>query len=149
MPKYNYPQEIITIFNRMLLINSNEAIKGFVKEHIGIQGKYSYHQINIFIKLFISQYNKFESKLKFLHGETDVTQTCIEEFAKCTQYFTNGGFAKLLTGEEKNNKKDYIDKLSEIYDNDLQKMKFPSPLIFIIKEKKIYHKFKVPEKNST
>ena len=149
MPKFNYPQEIITIFNRMLLINSNEAIKGFVKEHIGIQGKYSYHQINIFIKLFISQYNKFESKLKFLHGETDVTQTCIEEFAKCTQYFTNGGFAKLLTGEEKNDKKDYIDKLSEIYDNDLQKMKFPSPLIFIIKEKKIYHKFKVPEKNST
>ena len=111
MPKYNYPQEIITIFNRMLLINSNEAIKGFVKEHIGIQGKYSYHQINIFIKLFISQYNKFESKLKFLHGETDVTQTCIEEFAKCTQYFTNGGFAKLLTGEEKIDKKDYIDKL--------------------------------------
>jgi ABC-type multidrug transport system fused ATPase/permease subunit len=134
----------------MLEINSNDKIEKFVKKYIGIT-KYSYHQINIFIKLFISQYNKFKTKLKFLSNGKDVTKECIEEFAKCTQYFTNGGFAKLLTGidgENYNEKKDYIDKLSEIYDNDLKEMEFPDPLIFIIKEKMIYDELLIPTKES-
>jgi len=38
---------------------NNKEIENFVKEHIGIK-KYSYHQINIFIKLFISQYIIFD-----------------------------------------------------------------------------------------
>ena len=147
MPKFNYPDEIINIFNRMLLIKSNEEIQKFVKDFIGIP-KYSYHQINIFIKLFISQYNKFESKLKFLSNGKDVTNDCIREFAKCTHYFTNGGFSRLLIGIDNNEKKDYIDKLSEIYDNDLQNMKFESPLIFIIKEKMKFDKLFIPTKDS-
>ena len=147
MPEYNFSLEIINIFKRMLDIDSNTKIKEFVDEYIGIK-KYSYHQINIFIKLFISQYNKFKSKLKFYDGDEDVTKKCIKEFAKCTQYFTNGGFSKLLTGIVKINKNDPIDQLSEIYDNDLGNMKFPAPLIFIIKEKMIYDKFIVHEKES-
>ena len=150
MPKYNYPSDMIEIFKRMLEIDSNEKIKAFVEKHIGIKKPqpYSFHQINIFIKLFISQYNKFKSKLIFLHGKKDVTEECISEFAKCTQYFTNGGFAKLIAGIDKNSGKDYIDELSEKYDNDLKKMTFETPLIFIIKEKMIYDKFYVPTKKS-
>ena len=147
MPKYDFPQNIIDIFKRMLDIDTNDKIKEFVDKYIGIN-KYSYHQINIFIKLFISQYNKFKNKLTFLNGDEDVTEKCITEFAKCTQYFTNGGFSKLLTGIVKIDKEDYIDQLSEIYDNDLGSMKFPAPLIFIIKEKMIYDKFIVHEKES-
>ena len=158
MEPLNYPKKMIEIFNRMLgkKAEDNEEIKKFVKKYIGIE-KCSYHQINIFINLFISQYNKFETKLYFYHYELDnkgqkvekdITDKCIEEFAKCTQYFTNGGFSKLLTGEIKSNKKKYIDKLSEIYDNDLNNMEFPSPLIFIIKEKNTYDKLMIPKRNS-
>ena len=94
----------------MLGIKSNEEMQNFVKKYIGVE-RYSYHQINIFIKIFISQYSKFESKLIFLQNDQNITQKCIEEFAKCTQYFTNGGFSQLLT-EKKDDKKYYIDKLS-------------------------------------
>ena len=43
---------------------------------------------------------------------------------------------------------DYIDKLSSIYDNDLHR-EFPTPLIFIIKEKMIYDKLFIPTKESS
>ena len=150
MPEYNYPSDMILIFKRMLDIDSNKKIQEFVEKHIGIEKPqpYSFHQINIFIKLFISQYNQFESKLRFLHGKKDVTEECISEFAKCTQYFTNGSFAKLIAGIDKRKNKDYIDELSEKYENDLKNIKFESPLIFIIKELKIYDKFNVPTKKS-
>ena len=151
MPPFNYSKEMIDIFNRMLGINSNEGIKEFVEKYfkkIGIE-KYTYHQINIFIKLFISQYSKFKGKLIFKSNDVDVTEKCIEDFSKSTKYFTNGGFARLLTGTDNNDKnKDYIDKLSEIYDNDLKGMEFPDPLIFIIKEKMIYDKLYIPTKDS-
>ena len=127
---------------------NNKEIENFVKEHIGIK-KYSYHQINIVIKLFISQYSKFDSKIYFYSGKKDVTEERIKQFALFTQYFTNGGFAELLTGnnEEANKLKDYIDKLSVIYDNDLHR-DFPTPLIFIIKEKMIYDRLYIPKKDS-
>jgi len=127
---FNYPNEIIILFDRMLNIKSNDEMEKFVKEHIGVKR-------NIFNKHFISQYSKFESKLKFLSNGQDVTKKCIDEFARCTQYFTNGGFSKLLKGIDKNDKKDFIDKLSEVYDNDLHSMTYNTPLVFIIKEKKI------------
>ena len=119
-----------------------------MKDHIGIK-KYSYHQINIFIKLFISQYSKFDTKIYFYSNDEDVTEERIKQFALCTQYFTNGGFAELLTGnnEKANKLKDYIDKLSVIYDNDLCR-DFPTPLIFIIKERMIYDRLYIPAKDS-
>ena len=147
MPKFNYSDKIIKLFTNMLGKETNKDIQEFVKEKIHLS-KYSYHQINIFIKLFISQYSKFDSKLKFLDGKEDVTDKCISEFADCTKYFTNGGFPRLLTGIELNDEKDYIDKLTKIYDNDLRNTTFPQPLIFIIKEKMRYSELKVPDKNS-
>ena len=86
--------------------------------------------------------------MQFLSGEKDVTEKCIQDFANCTKYFTNGGFAKLLTGIDKNEKKDIIDKLSDIYENDLNNTTFPTPLIFIIKEEMRYEKLYIPTKDS-
>ena len=148
LPPFNYSDELVEIFTRMRGYKTNKEIENFVKEHIGIK-KYSYHQINIFIKLFISQYSKFDSKIYFYSVEKDVTEERIKQFALFTQYFTNGGFAELLIGnnEEANKLKDYIDKLSVIYDNDLHR-DFPTPLIFIIKEKMIYDRLYIPTKNS-
>ena len=155
MPSFNYSQEIINCFDRMLGIKSNDEIKEFINKYIGVS-IYSFHQINIFIKLFISQYLNYnsEKKLKFKVGEKDVTEKCIREFAESTKNFTNGGFSRLLTEQkykidEKNKKKDFLDILSDTYENDLNEMKIPSPLIFINKEKETYEELYVPSINST
>ena len=120
-------------------INSNKGIQEFVESNIGGGDKnfeYSYHQINIFIKLFIAQYSKFEKKLNFIDRGKNVTDKCIKKFEKCTKYFTNRGFAKLLPDKIKiNQKDDIIDILSNVYENDIKNMKFTEPLIFTIKEK--------------
>ena len=147
LPEFNYPKEILDIFNRMLGINTNQSIRKFIQKNIGIN-KYSFHQINIFIKLFISQYNKFDTKLAFFEKGKNVTEKCIKDFAKCTCYFTNGGFAKLLLNPDKWGDEDYVDLLTKVYDSDLRDMKFPDPLIFIIKEKMIYENFFVPSDDS-
>jgi len=73
------------------------------------------------------------------------------EMANSTQYFTNGEFAKLLTNTENNRNdinNDYIDKLSKAYNDDLSKMSFDVPLIFLNPEKTKIHCFKIPGKNS-
>jgi hypothetical protein len=105
MSPLNYPIEIRNRFKNMLGIDSNEDIQKFVKKYIGVP-KYSYHQINIFVKLFISQYNKLKKKIHFKNDKgKDVTDKCIQDIANCTKYFTNGGFAQLLTGIKKIEKK--------------------------------------------
>ena len=142
---FNYPEEIINHFKNLLGIDSNEGIQEFVKKYIGIQ-KYSFHQINIFVKFFISQYGNLKEKLQIIENGKDVTDKCFHEFAKCTQYFTNGGYAQLLTGIKKIYEKDFIDMLSKIYDNDSNEMEFPSPLIFINQKKKFYDKLYISEK---
>ena len=129
------PKDKIDIFSRMLDYKTNDKIEAFIKDKIGLE-KYSFHQAQIFIKLFISQYSKFDGKLKFTHNGKDVTDECIQEFANCTKYFTSGGFAKLLNETNIDKKIDYIDLISNIYNDDLKSTKFEIPLIFIMVENK-------------
>jgi len=131
----------------MLEKKTNEEIEKFIKEKMKLE-VYSYHQVQIFIKLFISQYSKFEGKLKFKSNGHDVTNECIQEFAKCTKYFTAGGFARLLNDKNIDKNIDYIDLLSKIYENDLKGTIFEIPLIFIIMEKKEYVPLRIPDINS-
>ena len=151
MPKLDLPKKTIEIFNRMIELNSNEEIEEkFLKKYMDNTKNYSYHQIISFIKLFKSQYSKFESKIFFsaikkdkngkVIEKKDITDDCIRDFAQSTKYFINSGFNELLMkkNEEKDMEKsgkDSIDLLSEIYDNDLKNTVFNIPLIFIIKEK--------------
>jgi midasin (ATPase involved in ribosome maturation) len=103
----------------------------------------------IFIKLFISQYRKYKTKLNFTEGKKDVTNKYIEDFAKCTKYFTNGVFVNLLMGKnDEKEKKDYIDLLSDNYENDLKNTKFDIPLIFITRKKNQFCKLMIPETSS-
>ena len=156
IPKFNYPKEIIDIFNNVLEIDSNTKMQKWVEKkmkQIGIN-KYSYHQINIFIHLFISQISQFKNKFQFLQiikkkdkAEEiikNVTSECMEKLANCIKYFIDGGFQKLLTGVYISEKEDYIDKLSEVYDKDkdLNVKEFNDPLIFIQENQK-----KINEKN--
>ena len=140
IPELNLSEDKIHLFKNMLDIDNNKDIYNWIKKNIKIH-RYSYHQINIFINLFICQYNKFGgNKLTFYKNGNDVTGDCIERFAEGTKYFTYGGFSKLLLEERSRNdsKMDYIDLLSEEYDNDLKK-DFNKKLIFIIKDRKIYY----------
>jgi len=140
IPELNLSDDKIRLFKNMLGKDNNKEIYNWLKRNIKLR-RYSYHQINIFINLFICQYNKFGgSKLRFYKKEKDVTKECIDSFAEGTKYFTYGGFSKLLLGERSRNdsKMDSIDLLSQEYDNDLKK-DFNKKLIFIIKDKKIYY----------
>ena len=152
-PDLDLSKEMITIFQRMVELKTNKEIKEKFLNTYMKNKNYSYYQIIIFIKLFISQYNKFKSKLIFYkensQGEKiDSTEECISNFAKSTTYFLDGGFQDLIMKdinekELKKEKKDYIDLLSEAYESDLKNKKFNIPLIFINKEKKVYEKLEI------
>ena len=64
MPKFNFSDEIIKIFKMHLGIDSNDKLQKFIKRNICIE-KFSYYQINIFIKLFISQFCQISYKVTF------------------------------------------------------------------------------------
>ena len=156
MPDYDYSDKIIQTFKNMTNISTNEGIKEYVQKNIGIK-KYSFHQINFFIKLFLSQFTRFNRKFTFYDEGKNITKDCIDSYAKSTKYFTNGGFAKLLTGETPINeeeRKDIKKILSKAYNNDLEEISFSEPLIFIKKVKdkdKVkysYEEFYIPSKNN-
>jgi len=137
LPQLKLPKDKINLFKKMLGKDENEEIYKWLKEMINIK-RYSYHQIHIFINLFISQYNIFKGrKIYFSKDGEDVTKDCIDHFALATKYFTYGGFSKLLLDKEDNldNNVDEIDILSKVYKNDLEKETFDEKLIFIVKNK--------------
>ena len=135
MPDFNYSDDIIKIFNQILDINSNEKIKEFIKKYINIENS-SYHQINMFINIFISQLNKIKNKMNFSHDKENEMKKIIDISAEGAQYFINGCFAKSLIKINKGIKEinNYKDILSEIYDSDIKNMQFPYPLFFIVNE---------------
>ena len=147
LPALKLPEEKIKLFNSMLELDTNEKIYNYIIDKMKLS-VYSYHQINIFINLFINQYNKFGGKkLTFLENEEDVTDECIKNFAKGTNYFTYGCYAKLLTqgARMKDNNLDvkeiekyFINEISTRYKNDINNHLYESPLIFIIKERMEY-----------
>ena len=137
LPQLNLSKEKLNLFKKMLGKDENKEIYIWLKETIGLK-RYSYHQIHIFINLFISQYNIFKGrKIYFSNNGKDVTPKCIENFAKATKYFTYGCFSKLLLDNKDNldNNNDEIDILSKEYENDLENKTFDTKLIFIVKNK--------------
>ncbi len=130
-------------------IGKNEEIEKFIKdnfEKIGIK-KYSYNQIQTFIKLYISQFDSIEGELKFYNSKKeDITPQCIEHFAKSTKYFIDSGFANKLMN--KNNVKNIFDLCEGAYkcnDSDISKEKFDTPLIYIDKKYKTCEFEKLPD----
>ena len=126
-PELNLSDERSIFFENMLNTKDNKKFLEFINNNIGIE-KYSYHQLNIFINLFIGQYRNYnktgESKLTFYRGDKVITKEVIENFGKCTKYFTSGAFANLLVDKDKMNKingknKEYLKLLGQIYENDL------------------------------
>lgn len=123
----NLSYERSIFFENILNTKDNSKFLEFINNNIGIE-KYSYHQLNIFINIFIGQYGNYnktgESKMTFYEGDKAITKDLIENFGKCTKYFTSGAFANLLVDKDKMNKingknKEYLKLLGQIYENDL------------------------------
>ena len=133
-------------FKNLNGFKNDEEIEKFIKENfnsINIE-EYSYHQVQTFINLYISQFESFNSKLQFKNYKgNDITQECIKYFAESTKYFTNGGFAKLIMKKKKIN--DIFELCLDAYENDLSKAKFETPLIFYNKEKSNFILEKLPD----
>lgn len=101
--KLRIDPETTKFFNWMIPEEEKEGKKikltpeEYIINNIGAE-KFSYHQINIFIKLFINQYKMDNAKLTFRdENKEDVTTECIKQFAESTKYFTLGIYAKYLT----------------------------------------------------
>ena len=140
LPELQLSKKKMKLFKNMLNLNSQNEIRDFIKNNIG-KDIFSYHQIRIFIKLFICQYSKFNEKLKFLKDGKDITPNCITNFIKGTKYFILGGFSKSLIEDansakpkNKRNNEEYIELMNKIYSKDILE-KYDSPIIFINKEK--------------
>ena len=144
IPNLDLSKEIIDIFSQMLEFKSKEEIEKFIGKYIDIK-KCSFHQIQIFIKLFISQYNKFKNKLHFLSGKKEY----IQEFANRIKYFTVGGFADLHIKKNDYKNQGYIELFSNIYENILEGIKFDIPMTFKVNEEMKYIQLKILEKDST
>ena len=77
----------------------NQTPEDFIDSNIGSK-KYSYYQINIFIKLFkllLHQHILENKKIRYLEIDKDVTRERIKEYARSIKYFTQCLYAKLLT----------------------------------------------------
>ena len=133
-------------FKKLMGFENDKQIEKFIKDNfnnINIK-EYSYHQVETFIKLFISQFNMFTSNLKFTNTmDEDITDKCIMNFAKSTKYFINGGFAKLIM--QKKYIKDIFELCLDAYKSDLSEEKFDIPLIFVDKEKRKFKFEKLPD----
>jgi hypothetical protein len=155
-PKLDLSPEKLLHFKNMIDTIDNNKIAEYINEFITIEN-HSYHQINIFIDLFIGQYSKTNNKRIFYEGEEIATQKVIKNFAKCTEYFTCGGYSNILVN--KNNiingeNKIIFSLLSEAYNKDLENQEYKYPLIFRVPEKYIYFnlylsKTKIDEKYKT
>ena len=185
IPELNLPSKKKVLIKNMLGFTSDEKTYKYIikmmntpkkddknkKDQLTSEKKndeykiFSYHQINIFINLFISQYNKFNGSKLFFRKKIqdeegknikiDVTDECIKQFARGTKYFFEGAYAQLLTDQSeklknldyKEQELYYIKKLSTIYDDDLKKNQYDIPLIFIVKEKKEFFELDLSEEN--
>ena len=111
IPDLKLSERKLNAFKKMKGFNNIEEIRKFIEKNIGFD-IYSYHQINIFINLFTSQYNKFDSNIKFLENGIDVTEKCIKAFSEATKYFTFGSYSQLLT-ENKLEKEESLNSMEK------------------------------------
>ena len=127
-------------FKNMIETNNIDKIEKYINNFFKIED-HSYHQLNIFINLFIGQYSKTNTKRIFYEDGEIVTEKVIKIFAESTKYFTSGGFSNLLVDKNNiiNGGNNIIFKLlSEEYDKDIKNKEYQTPLIFRVPSKNKY-----------
>ena len=157
LPELALPEKTVNLLKKMLNLKDNKAFNKWIKGKFEMLGKeifkekgkvkYSYHQIHIFIKLFICQYNMFKGqKITFWNGNINTTKECIDSFSKATKYFIYGEFSQLLLAKtyKVETEEQEKDLLSQEYfgHNDLEKEEFKDEIIFIVKKENKDERFK-------
>ena len=131
------PEDTIKFFDENFKINSNQQIELFIKKYIGFE-KYSYDQIQIFIKLITSQFTRFKSKLLNYIEDNKEEGFYIGEFSKYEIYYVMKGYTKYLIEKFNNSEKvkDNENHYFDIYEKEeLKREKFDMPLLFSTFEK--------------
>ena len=132
IPKLDLPEDTIKFFDENFKINSNQQIELFIKKYIGFE-KYSYDQIQIFIKLITSQFTRFKSKLLNYIEDNKEEGFYIGEFSKYEIYYVMKGYTKYLIEKFNNSEKvkDNENHYFDIYEKEeLKREKFDMPLLF-------------------
>ena len=138
IPELDLPEETFKIFEENFKIESNQQIDSFIKKYIGFE-KYTYHQVQIFIKLITSQFIQFKSMIiNYLEDKKD-EELYIEEFSKFANLYVMKGYTKYLIEKFNNSEKvKYNDKhYFELYEKELNRTKFDIPLLFTMIENKL------------
>ena len=138
MPKLDLPKEAINIFKNTLGYDSLDKIEQFIKDKIGMKN-YSYYQVQIFLKILISQLSNFKGNIKFIEGGKDVTEKTIMEIVNSTKYFVSNSFSRILL-QKNANENNFIELCSKIYDYDLENIRYDLPLVSIQKGKYSFDK---------
>ena len=105
LPPLELDSNIRNKFKTLNGINTNEEIEKFIQNNfkeIGIN-EYSYHQVQIFIKLYLTQFDSYNK---------EISEKFIYHFFKSIKYIINGAIQKLLM-----NKKHNIDEIN-FYNNE-------------------------------
>ena len=149
MPKLDLPEETIRIFNNILGYDSIDKIEQFIKDKIGMKN-YSYYQVQIFIKIIISQIGKFQGKIKFISEGKDTSEEFIMDIVKSTKFVVSNCFSRILLQKNMDDMDDnnYIELLSKIYDYDLSNQRYDLPLIYIHTEKLSFGQIYIGQKES-
>jgi hypothetical protein len=117
MTKLELEKEIRDNFKRIIGKETNEEIEEFIKNNIGIK-EYSYHQIQMFIKLFLCQFNNIEGKIKFIDSNgKDLTDKMLQNTTAIAKYCANGTFSNLLMNKNISNNDKFYESLDSINNN--------------------------------
>jgi len=117
MAKLELEKEIRDNFKRIIGKETNEEIEEFIKNNIGIK-EYSYHQIQMFIKLFLCQFNNIEGKIKFIDSNgKDLTDKMLQNTISIAKYCANGTFSNLLMNKNISNNDKLYESLDSINNN--------------------------------
>ena len=101
IPEINLSPKDIDIFKSVLGFKTIRDINNFIKEKIFIS-KYSLHQVNIFIKLFLYKISNLNnSNIKIIKDGKNITEKIINNSYLCLQYFTNRVFSRFFNDENK------------------------------------------------
>ena len=132
------PLDTKNLFKNILGIDNNYQLYKWIIYQISLP-QFSYHQINIFIKLFLKKFNIFQGKkLRFIENEFDITDSVIRTCTKSLIYFIHNIYSKILL-DDYNQKNNIIDEISQLYFYDEDKFNFKYKLIFINENKGTFY----------
>ena len=118
--------DIIQKFRGINGFKNCDEIDEFIRNNFNRLGikEYSYRNVAIFIKIYVSQFESFIGRLG-----NNIINELIKNLADQSIFFAFNGFSKLMLEKRKN--RGYYDLVLDTYESDLEKMGYNFSLVFI------------------